>query len=499
MYSAPSAPVAQNRPNNPPNNNPPRNDGRPNVENARRSCRPPVVLELVGGKAEADVNFDGIDADERNQVERRYKFFSPADKVYWVKTGEFAQANVRVEGPAGEIDPPKDRWGNRERTEMAFEAKQAGEYTVTLTRSAHDAKPLKLTVREMDGSAAAAATPPEARGALPRIAEVKVLNVYDKQFASAAFSTDGKSFYMSHADGTLSYWADGKEAGAFKTGEKNRGLKQLLFGLAVDHEGRVYAQSVTTNEHGVRIKRGVGDISVYAGLVPKGAGDPLPAPDKTLKLGGIVAKMLASPDGKYVYFLDVHNRKVGRIDADAGKIDGEIESISAGAVDVPDGRRQAAVLLLVGQQDRRHRRGGHALDQDGRVRQGQPADIAATNAGLVFMAGWGTRDGFDDKGSAFMVDLTKEPPAEAKAVTLPIRYAADVVRVLPDQSTALFGADRHILACSIPSRRRWRRRSSARRTTGITSCRGTWPSARTGGRSCSTWAVCCPWAVERPA
>src|SRR5262249_12105632 len=57
-----------------------------------------------------------------------------------------------------------------------------------------------------------------------------------------------------------------------------------------------------------------------------------------------------------------------------------------------------------------------------------------------------------DRGSAVMVDLRRGLPDEAKTIDLPLGRSADVVRVLPDQATVLFSADRHIVAFNVPQR-----------------------------------------------
>src|SRR5262249_5509849 len=88
--------------------------------------------------------------------------------------------------------------------------------------------------------------------------------------------------------------------------------------------------------------RPAGDLLVWESLTPNGKNDPLPAPSKTLRLGGIVSRMINSHDGRWLYFLDVHNRKLCRIDSETAQIDREITSLTAGVTAfclTPDGKR----------------------------------------------------------------------------------------------------------------------------------------------------------------
>src|SRR5262249_34568559 len=204
---------------------------------------PPVNITLTRGQFEADVSFAGLQADPaRNRMVRAYRFVSPAGRVYWARVQDHPDINVRVDGPDGPVSPQQGRVLGRGNPQAVFEAKKPAAYTVSVESAFFDAKACRLTIREMDGSEPLPLELRLPRGAvaLPRLAEVQNLNVYNKQVATAAFSPDDKFFYMAHGDKSLSYWTDPQQGprGSYQMKD------QLLFGMAVDRRGRVYAQQV---------------------------------------------------------------------------------------------------------------------------------------------------------------------------------------------------------------------------------------------------------------
>ena len=257
---------------------------------------------------------------------------------------------------------------------------------------------------------------------MPPISEVRKL---DEWIVSAAFSPDGKRFYVS---GRTTPWDTGptrrKAPSAYRVGSDIKG-KGVLCGLGVDHKGRVYAQRAPANDSLSPERRPAGDILVWDSLAPKGDAGELPAQDRKLELNGVVRKMIASSDGKYLYFLDPQNRRVGRINAEKGKIDKLQEDLSADAVSMcltADGKRiyclsarkkidvvDAATFRLLA-----------TLSFD----KGVPQDIAATNAGLVLVAGPDLGDG----NASFLLDLTKGLTEKAAPMALPVGSASVVRR-----------------------------------------------------------------------
>src|SRR5262249_36486327 len=158
------------------------------------------------------------------RITKKYRFQAKADTVYWVQTKDHFRVGVRVEGPGGPVDEPNDRGGGDRRPEGAFLVAKDGAYTAVLECDRNDAKPCKLIIRGTDGAAPLPSRVKLKSGEpdLPRLAQVKALNVYDKQFSGAAFAPDSKHFWMAHGDGTLTYWEQpgAKQKGSFKTSDR---------------------------------------------------------------------------------------------------------------------------------------------------------------------------------------------------------------------------------------------------------------------------------------
>jgi hypothetical protein len=404
-------------------------------------------VTLTDGTFETQVSLGGRPDPNTSRITRRYQFESRADTVYWARTSDNPRANVRVEGPG---EPAA---GRREpRPEVAFMAQKDGTHTVCVECEPFAAGPCKLKIRAMDGTEP---LPPHLRlkpadVVLPRIAEARRLNVYDKQFTGAAFAPDGKSFWIAHGDGTLSFWEQPelKQKGGYKTPDG-------LYALGVDGQGRLYAQVVKGNrDTRAGTRRPTADLSVWEKLAPADSNPPLPAPSKTIPLRGIIQRLINSPDGRWLYFLDVHNRKLGRIDTAKVAVDKEIDTLSPGTSAVcltPDGKKiyrcsDANRIDIIDT-------ARFKLDRTVSLNKGKPTDIAASNEGLVLLVGeqvegshpqWG--------GNSMMVDLTRGVPDKAPVIPFPTGHYCQFVVLLPDQRAALFSGDRRVSTCSLPSR-----------------------------------------------
>ena len=126
------------------------------------------------------------------------------------------------------------------------------------------------------------------------------------------------------------------------SGRGYKTLGQRLF-ACVDNQGRLYAQTSKGDRGPVSIaERGIGDINVYEKLDPANDTGSLPAPSKRIPLAGIVKRMLHSADGRWIYCLDTHNRRLVRIDTQKGAIDREVTNISTSTRSfclTPDGKK----------------------------------------------------------------------------------------------------------------------------------------------------------------
>lgn len=410
----------------------------------------PVKVAFVKGKFETELPRDVNPANPNILVTRRYQLDAKAGAVYRVQVGGDFGVTVRVEGPAGPLQQPRDRFGNEMRLDFAFHAAQAGAWTVSVERPAFENQPRKLTIREMDGTEPLPEPlklpPPLAD--LPRVEKVQELNVYDKQFSGAAFAPDNKSFWMAHGDGTLSLWShpELKKQGSYKATSR-------LYALGVDRKGRLYAQ-VTNDRNPISVaQRVVGDVSVWEGAGPAADNVPLPAPTKTVPLRGIVQRFVSAPDGRWLYFLDTHNRKLARIDPDKAAVDKEIDALSPGVKAfclTPDGKKiyccadTNRIDIIDAQQFK--------VEKSVRLDKGQPCDVAASNEGLVFLVGQRVELDLLTSSNCFLVDLTRGAPEQADVMPVNTGAICRFVEMLPDQRAVLFSGDRRVITCSLPSR-----------------------------------------------
>lgn len=407
---------------------------------------PPLRIALTDGVFQSKVDFDkNAVRPGTNRPVKRIEFPAKANTVYWVSSKNNFRTVLRVEGPNGFSADPS----NNDRMQLAFMTPQEGIFTAIVQCEPFDQLWCNLEIREMDGQVALPeqlkikAVLPE----LPKIASAIALNVYEKQFTSAAFSPDGKTFWIAHGDKTLSFW---ENPGFEKKGEYryDRGLEAMC----VDKHGRLYAQVMSNPTNGpVSIrKRDVGDISVFEKLNPKLNAGKLPAATHTLPIRGIAVRLIHSPDGKWIYYLDTHNRILGRIDVEKVAIDKTIDGVSTSVSNfclTPDGKRIycCSSTNRIDVIDTGEFKLLHSVSID----RGQPSDIAATNEGLVFLAG--QRGGERFHGNGYVVDLRKKRPDPVTAMPVPIRNHAMFVSMLPDQRGVLFSGDRRVHICSIPA------------------------------------------------
>ena len=412
-------------------------------------------VELVNGKADIEVNFNNQKPPASQVWCRPHRVTLQAGKIYWIRTTSTGRVMVNkpeleVVGPGEKMAPVSVVNLRQNSDQQVLVVRNTAEYQVIVIHRFNDPVPIRLVIQEMDGSEP---LPPELRFRsknvdLPSITEHAGANG-DLWGASGAFSSDSRTLLVSQWNGVTRCWVDGKLKGSF--GNPGNVVAKVLLQLSFDHKGRVYAQQVIndiTQPHSHT--QPVGDIHVWDSLVPREQGVPLPPPSRTLPLKGVVASMIASPDGKFVYFLDTHNRKVGRIHADDGKIDRELDTISAGPVAMcmtADGKRlyccstsgkidviDTATFKLLA-----------SVKHDAT----SPISIAATNSGVVYLVS--RRDEATRLGVVHMMDLQQGLPDSVKAISFSRAYDPKDVLVLPDQRGVLV-VDIQLAMYSIPKR-----------------------------------------------
>ncbi len=257
-----------------------------------------------------------------------------------------------------------------------------------------------------------------------------------KLLVGAAFAPDGTTCWLSNHDLTLDRWQIGKgRTGSYK-------LTKRLYALAVDRKGRLYAQpGLAERTPPALARRTVGDVEVYENLAPQGDADELPPPARTILLRGLVGRLLTSPDGRWVYFLDVLNGKVGRIDTDAGTVDHVVDDIAPGTLAFcrsPDGRRlytcsaagRIDVIDTV----------GFTLERSVTLRRGKPFEIAANDKGVVFLLG----QDLPGKGNCAVVRIAADGPDKVGAIAVPCEHYGQFLQMAPQQDAVFIAGDRKI-------------------------------------------------------
>lgn len=414
---------------------------------------PPLQVKLDQGKYETQVTFDPKSAPLPNlPLYRRYQFDAKADTVYWIETKENVRVRMQVENLKGLLKPQEQPSNRRSELSTVILAQKAGPCVIKIECDRLlNTNPCKLTIREMDGTQPLPSSLrlPHGNVDLPQLTAVQTLNVYEKQLSGAAFAPDGKHFWMAHGDNTLSYR---EQPGSVKVGSYK--MPHWLFALGVDKQGRLYGQtSKNTNGPLSVVQRTASDIRVWENLKPEQENIPLPEPSKTIPLGGVVQRFISSPDGKWLYFLDTHNRKLGRIDTTTATIDQQIDKLSPGTKSfcmTADGKKiyccsEHNRIDIIDTEP-------FQLTKSVRLNKGQPRDIAASNAGLLFLVGKKVGEQPFDRFTCMLVDLTKDIPEEANIIPLPIGHYCQFVVLLPDQRAALFSGDRRVTVCSPPDR-----------------------------------------------
>jgi sugar lactone lactonase YvrE len=411
----------------------------------------PVAVAFKDGKFETTVRFDA--GPDPQRISKEFQFTTKADTAYLIAVPNTTRAELRVTGPDGPVGPGD----KRDHKQIAFLAAKAGTHSVIVDCFRFDAQPFKLTIKELDGSEPLPNNLkfPTDNQDLPTLAKAITLNVYDKQFTSAAFSPDNKFFWIAHGDSTLSRWENpGFER---KGGYKTPGMR--LFALCVDNQGRLYAQTGKGERGPVSIAdRGISDINVYENLNPANETGALPAPNKRIPLAGIVNRMLHSPDGRWVYALDVHNRRLVRIDTQKGVIDKEVKNISTSTRSfclTPDGKKIycCSTTNRIDIIDPVEFKLVRSVSLD----RSQPVDIGATNEGIVFLAGSPTGFSIEGGGNAYVVDLTGKPAERAVAIPFDMRVGngtvgSSFVCMLPDKRGVFVSGDRAVVVVNIPAR-----------------------------------------------
>jgi hypothetical protein len=417
----------------------------------------PIHVTLVDGKFETKVSaLRGFPPSAGH----RFVWEGKAGSVYFVnltyKNGAEAQTRSQIDvvGPG----LPPGMLNFRLRTAIAFVAKEAGPHVATVRPDPDD---LSFSIRELADDAV---LPLNVRiQQLPALAPPvyvgKLVSV--QRSCISAFDPNGDKIWFNDAAA--------KRLECIRTPElrkrlkaKGKGLNNEVLAsftdfegasLGVDREGRIYAQTFANWAHAFARsqKRPAGDILVWDKLEMTPKEQKLPEP-RILPLDGFVSRFVRSPDGAWMYFLDLKNRKLGRIDVKTGTIDRQIGPLASGVLQfcvTPDGKTiyccspENAIDVVDATEFR--------VTRSVKITNGNPVDIAATDRGAVYLVGK------EPLGrTAFVADFGRaaaDPNAPIPVVSLtPEGQTFWGVTMLPDQRGVLFWGDRHLAQFTVIER-----------------------------------------------
>jgi hypothetical protein len=201
-------------------------------------------------------------------------------------------------------------------------------------------------------------------------------------FLHAAIAPDSRSAWVSWPDKGLELFS----CPDFDT-KANYKLPRRSYRIAVDGRGMLYAvaQSAETRQPALPWwDFGLADLEIYDTSKFDKAGTLTPT--KTIPVHGVIPQLCMSPDDNWMYYLDAHNRKVGRVNLKEGKLDGETDQIVPDTLAMcltPNGKKlytcskSNAVQILDPATLK--------IEKTIRFHEANPTGIQATDTGYVFL------------------------------------------------------------------------------------------------------------------
>ncbi len=407
--------------------------------------KPPVQADLVAGKFSADLPLgQGAFPDGVNQIIQPFDFIARDGAVYHVEVKGNPRTTLRIDGPAGELARPEDRF--RERTQAAFAAK-AGKHTVTVTGQSFHPGACTLSIRELaDGDALPEELRLPAATATPKLTVARKMgSIYDKRLTAAAFTPDGRAFYAAHADGTLTAWSHpaNEMVGTFTA-------KMSVEEMAADGRGRLYIRAFRSDKRRPPPRPGAprerAPLLVYPSPDAKSGalGDPV-----TALADADILRLVPSKDGLWVYALDAARNKLLRVGGDGPKVAAEITlgpDVTSFCL-TPDGRKIYACSSSnrIDEIDAAE----FKLLRSVRISAGQPTGIAATDSGVCYLAGT-----LESRGNRYglVVDIGRTKGEMAEAAGLGIWCHTRHALMMPDQKMVILSGDRRLNLCTVTDR-----------------------------------------------
>ncbi|MGE3806349.1 MAG: hypothetical protein AB7K24_16900 [Gemmataceae bacterium] len=222
-------------------------------------------------------------------------------------------------------------------------------------------------------------------------------------------------------------------------------VPKWTYGMALDGRGILYtaAQRAPGKASDGPKLLGLADIDIYD--TNKITGDTL-QPVNSLTVGGVLVELCLSPDDAYLYYLDSHNRKIGRVDLARQKIDREspelIRDTRAMCLSA-DGKK----LYTCSEDENTVQVLDPAtlkVEKSIKLKEGGPKNLQATNTGHVFLNG-----GRGINGRIYLLDATRDyGDAPAPVMEWAKVYSTNAVALSHDQRT-LFASCFHLSPGSV--------------------------------------------------
>jgi hypothetical protein len=409
---------------------------------------PQTIVFDDAGEFTLETTLDPSDPDPRAAFQRcrRLRLNARANTVYLVAVRDREDIQVRVEpADGGPAITPADGFGRQGR--LVFLADRSQDYTVFAAGSPDEVeRPFTLQVRiwpEDEPYPESIKSPPPAT--VPSVEIVEKLK--SAPLTGGAYAMDGRNFWTASQQRTLEHWDTGGRVGGYR-------LKHPLFALALDRKGRLYAQAGPSGDVPLLLaQRPAGDVLVYDRLAPLGDAGDLPPPSRTILLRGIVTRMIPSADGRWTYFLDVLNGKLGCIDTEAGTVHRVCDQVAAGTLGfclTPDGKRlytcSAAGRIDVVETATLQ------LQRVVRLARGKPHEIVATDRGIVFLLGQELNGDAPHDGNCAMVDLSQPGADRQYPIPVPCTHHGQFLQLAPEQDAVFISGASRVTTCNIPGR-----------------------------------------------
>jgi hypothetical protein len=401
-------------------------------------------LVLLQGKFQTSGQLGDTDPFDRGSQKPAKLFLInlEAGQVYYAEMkqdgGTAVLPDLRLEELAGQELAADRNHGRAPIARLLYLAPRTGTYRLVATTTGIGGGGFLLSVRQVqDGDPLEIPAP-----MLPVAAQPLRLAKQIKPYLAAAITPDSRSAWVAFPGGRLVHIScpDFAAKAAYQ-------LPRQAYQLALDGRGILYAivqRSEAKPASTPWANLGVADLHLYniRSLPPSGKSL---TPTKVISLRGIVQHLVMSPDDSWLYYLDTHNRKVGRVDLKQAKLDRETNQFQAGTNALcltPNGKSlyTCSSVNVVQRLDAATLR----LEKTIKFDQGKPDGIQATDTGYVLLT---TSEGH--RAQIYLLNANRDDKAAGAAlVSWTGVHQCRSIRLAPDQK-CLYAACSNLAQASI--------------------------------------------------